>query len=239
MKSNHQWFKDNLDSDGDGLCEWEGTDSGWDNSPRFDAGPVEALDLACWLYLDAVLLSTMAQRLAQIDDHFAFHDEAAAILQRIQTDFWDAGQGFFFDLEVDTNIRRPVRSPATFLPLFVGAATPEQAAAVALHLNDTNTFSTLFPLPSVAPTDPAYSATNYWRGPVWIILNALTIWGLERYDFDKEADALRTKTLELIESQETTYEYYNSQNGEPLGGQDFMWTAALYILLQGDDPTIW
>ena len=49
---NNQWWYDNRDEDKDGLCEWEGTTSGWDTSPRWDNGTVEAIDLNCWLAFD-------------------------------------------------------------------------------------------------------------------------------------------------------------------------------------------
>lgn len=239
LKSNHDWFYAMLDSDGDGLCEWEGTDSGWDTSPRWDFGPVEALDLACWLYLDATLLSGMAMKLAKVAEANAWQEEADLLGEAIRTKFWDQTESFFFDLSIEGNQFVPVKTPATFLPLFVGAATQEQAAAVAAHLSDPNTFATPYLLPSVAATDPAYDSGNYWRGPIWIVLNAMTIWGLERYGLTTEANALRKQTLSLVAAEDTTYEYYDSQTGKGLGAPDFMWTAAFYVLLSGEDPTIW
>jgi hypothetical protein len=43
--SNNAWWYENYDTDGSGLCEWSALISGWDNSPRWDTGPVEAVDL--------------------------------------------------------------------------------------------------------------------------------------------------------------------------------------------------
>lgn len=239
LKANHAWFIANTDSDGDGLYEWSGTDSGWDTSPRWDEGPVEALDLACWLYLDAVLLSEIAQKLARLEDSVALADEAAVLKERIQTDFWDASSGFFNDLRIEDNAPVQVKTPATFLPLFVGAATPEQAAAVAGRLSDPALFATPFGLPSVAANEPQYDSDNYWRGPVWIVLNALTIWGLESYGLTDEATALRNATFTLLAKSPTTYEYYDSQTGEGLGAPNFMWSGSFYVLLQGESPVRW
>ncbi len=239
FKANHQWFLDNFDSDGDGLYEWEGTDSGWDTSPRWDNGAVEALDLACWLYLDAVLLSSVAQKLARLEDAVAFSDEAALLKERIQTLFWDPASGYFYDLSIEDNAYTMVKTPATYLPLFVGAATPEQATAVAAHLSDPAAFASPYLLPTVAVTSPDYDSDNYWRGPVWIVLNAMTIWGLEAYGLNAPADALRQQTLQLIAASDTTWEYYDSQTGEGLGAPNFMWSGAFYILLSGESPISW
>ncbi len=232
LKANHAWFIANTDSDMDGLYEWSGTDSGWDTSPRWDQGPVEALDLMCWLYLDATLLSSAAQKLARLEDAVLLSDEAALLKERIQTLFWDANTNFFYDLTVSDNTPTMVQSPATYLPLLVGAATPEQAQAVAAHLSAAGIFASPYILPSVAVSSPAYDSDNYWRGPVWIILNALTIWGLENYGLTDAADALRTHTFSLLAGAPTTYEYYDSQTGEGLGAPDFMWSGAFYILLR-------
>jgi hypothetical protein len=239
LRTNHTWFINNTDSDGDGLYEWSGTDSGWDTSPRWDEGPVEAVDLACWLYLDAILLSQMAQKLARLEDSIALADEAALLKERIQTLFWDANSGFFYDLRITDNTPVLVKTPATFMPLLVGAATPEQATAVASRLSDPALFATPFGLPSVAANEPSYDSDNYWRGPVWVVLNALTIWGLESYGFTTEAEALRTSTYALLAKSPTTYEYYDSQTGAGLGAPNFMWSGAFYILLQGESPLVW
>lgn len=239
LKANHAWFIAHADSDGDGLYEWSGTDSGWDTSPRWDEGPVEALDLICWLYLDATLLAEMAQKLARLEDAIALSDEAALLKQRIQTDFWDAASGFFFDLRIVDNSPVQVKTPVTFLPLLVGAATPEQATALVGRLSDPALFATPYSLPTVAASEATYDSDNYWRGPVWIVLNAFTIWGLEAYGFNAEAETLRTSTYTLLASSPTTYEYYDSQTGKGLGAPDFMWTGAFYVLLQGESPIRW
>jgi mannosylglycerate hydrolase len=69
-----------------------------------------------------------------------------------------------------------------------------------------------------------------WRFANWLIID-----GLHRYGFTQEADALRRKTLELVEKS-GFYEYYHPVTGEHAGVKDFSWTAALSIdLLQAPD----
>ena len=46
---------------------WAGVDSGWDNSPRWDNGIVEAVDLNGWLHLDQLFLAEMARELGKDD----------------------------------------------------------------------------------------------------------------------------------------------------------------------------
>ena len=40
-----------------GLCTWAGWSTGWDTSPRWDHGDVQAIDLNSWLHLDQLLLA--------------------------------------------------------------------------------------------------------------------------------------------------------------------------------------
>lgn len=45
---NNGWFYAQR-GDRRGLCQWEGEDSGWDTSVRWDQGIVDAIDLNSWL----------------------------------------------------------------------------------------------------------------------------------------------------------------------------------------------
>jgi hypothetical protein len=51
------------------------------------------------------------------------------------------------------------------LPLLCGAASPEQAKCLALHLADPDMFATSFPVPSIAVRDWKHYAKDMWRGP--------------------------------------------------------------------------
>ena len=239
FKANHEWFYSNKDSDKDGLCEWEGTDSGWDTSPRWDNGAVEAVDLACWLVMDARLLAIMAGKLGLSEDQDQWTKEAEELAAKIRDEFWHEPEGMFFDLTIADNQPTFIVSPATFLPLFAGVASEDQAATVAAKLDDQALFATPFMLPTASPNSSVYEPENYWRGPVWVVTNAFAIWGLERYGLTKQATKLKEHTLSMIAAHETTYEYYNSQTGEGIGAPNFMWSAAFYILLQQNINVLW
>jgi len=238
LVANHDWFVRTRDADGDGRCEWSREDSGMDTSPRFDGGPVEGVDLQAWLALDAELLGRMAARLGRADEAATWGDEAARRRQDLRDAFWDATDGFFYDRRVsdgdDPFVR--VRTPASFLPLLVGAATADQAATMASRLDDPAFLGAPFGLPSVSVLHDAYDPVDYWRGPTWIVTNALAIWGLQRYGLDAAADALRRTTLALVAGDVTPREYYDSRTGAGLGAPDFGWSAAFHLLLQGPGP---
>jgi len=234
LVAGHQWFVNNTDSDGDGRCEWTREDSGMDTSPRFDDGPVEGVDLQSWLALDAQLLAGMADRLGRTGEAEAWRAEAEDRKADIRENFWDPADGLFYDLKIDDSaadkfVRSP--TPVAFIPLLVGAATQEQAQAVASRLNDPEFFDAPFPLPTTPLTGPAYDSDNYWRGPVWIVMNALAWFGLMNYDLHEQANQLRTETLSMMRLSPTTWEYYDSTSGQGIGSPDFMWSAAFYLMM--------
>ena len=111
-----------------GLCEWNGLVSGWDNSPRWDSGPVDAVDLNAWLCLDQQTLAQMATLLgnpqAEIDSWWRQANHTAALMQRL---LYDESSGLFLDWNSKTNKSVHVVTPATFFALLPGVATHAQA----------------------------------------------------------------------------------------------------------------
>ena len=70
-------------------------------------------------------------------------------------------------------------------------------------------------IPSVARNDPHFDPETLWRGPVWVNINYFFIEALRQVGEHDLARALTEKTLDLVMSQPSIYEYYNSETGEP------------------------
>lgn len=230
LAANNNWFlAHRLDAD-TGLCWWDRADSGWDTSPRWDEGPSAAVDLNAWLSLDQALLSRMAAQLGEpgAED---WREKAARTRDRINAQLWHEEDGCYYDRLLDSRRLSGVKSPAMYWPLFAGIAEPAQAERMRWYLNDPAVFATPWPLPCVAANDPAFEPGNYWRGPVWINLNWIVLLGLRRYGLHEDAARLEARTVELIERSPVPYEYYNPLTGEGLGAANFMWTAALHLVL--------
>lgn len=240
LVANHRWIEQNKDSDGDGRCEWSKEDSGMDTSPRFDDGPVEGVDLQAWMALDALLLERMAYYIGLDSDREHFRTEADRRIRDLSENFWDDTDQVYYDRRIDDSSVDPfvrVVTPASFLPLLVGAGDDSRAAAMAAHLSDPLYLGAPYGVPTASPVSIDYEPWNYWRGPVWIVTNAFVIWGLEQYGLYQESYDLRDSTLSMIASSDTTWEYYNSQTGAGLGAPDFMWSGAFYLLLsEGVSP---
>ena len=172
LAQNNRWWYDPANHAnvlGDGLCQWWSLISGWDNSPRWDTGSVEAVDLNSWLCLDQQTLARMATLLhkptSEIDGWWR---QANRTAEMVQKRLWDEEAGVFFDWNPKLNRSVAVITPATYFTLLPGIATPEQARRMADQLSNRSSLLTPYPLPVVSNSAPTYNASLYWRGPVWI-----------------------------------------------------------------------
>lgn len=225
---NNVWWYGNKDVNHNGLCEWARADSGWDTSPRFDRGEVDAVDLNCWLYLDQQILARVATLLGKRDEAAQWRERAAQTKRLIRQELWHEESGMFLDRLPDGEWIT-VKTPATYWTMMTGVATKAQAERMVAYLRDAKVFATAWPIPCVAANEKTYAPNDYWRGPVWINLNWLTIRGLRAYHYDDLADWLEKKSLDVIAGEPFPREYYNPETGAGLGAQNYNWTGGLFI----------
>jgi hypothetical protein len=225
------WDLANRDEDGDGLLEWliEGDpvsrsgESGMDNSPRFDfhyPARLAVTDFNAYLALECETLAGFAAMLGRAEDAASWRRKHATLCSLINRHLWSEADEFYCDYDSGSGARSPILSSAGFLPLICGAATPDQAAALARHLRDPSLFATACPVPSIARRDDEHYSKDMWRGPSWVNINWLIARGLERYasqgdEFLELARALDAATLAEVErrcrAHGTFFEYFDDQ----------------------------
>jgi hypothetical protein len=139
-------------------------------------------------------------------------------------------ESFDVYLSQDFMTEKPLQEPtiASLMPLYAGTIKKERADKVVAIMMNSKTFWLKHPLPSLPKNLRDFDADRYWQGPTWINMNWMIIDGLKRMGYEKEADALRSHTLELVEDN-GIWEYYNPNTGKGLGSPDFSWTAALTL----------
>ncbi len=253
------WCRENRVKGPEGLYIWktEGDvicrcgESGMDNSSRFDdVVNVEAIDFCSYMANETRQMRRMAEILGYAEEAAAFAAWHEALRAAINAKLWDAAEGFYFDYDYDRGRLHKVWAVASFLPLFAGVCDEEQAAALAAQLQNPDTFATAFPIPCVAKSDPTFGS-DMWRGPVWINCNYMVIEGLRAYGYTALADALRDRTVavmqEWYQKAGTLFEFYGTENdrcpsqlkrkGEPIEPynmqvryqsiRDYGWSATL------------
>ena len=155
------------------------------------------------------------------------------VQQNFNTRFWDEESGLYYDYDVRSGKRIHVNTASSFLPLFAGLPSSEQARRlVEGHLINPVEYAPRGEVghwvTTTAKIEPTWEPRRYWRGPVWVIMNWFILEGLERYGYEELAETIRKDTLSLIETNGFR-EYYDARDGSGCGSVDFSWSAALAL----------
>jgi alpha,alpha-trehalase len=180
-----------------------GAESGWDFSSRWFADPhdlstiqttdILPVDLNCLLF---GLESTLAKFYQQLNDnakHQQFETYAKARHEAIQKIFWNQHEGFFFDYNWRASRQTNVISAAGLVPLFVKAATVEQATE---HVSKV-LFTDLLAWGGVNST--TLQTHQQWDSPNgWAPLQWFAVQGLKNYNLPHH-QAITGRWLNMIQ----------------------------------------
>lgn len=248
------WLYKNKDIDNNGLVEYTNSfNSGADDSPRFDGlysdgnhigvmQSVEGVEQNVWLSLLHYNLSEMASLLGNADAAKAHAKKAAMLEEKIETSFWNETDGMYYDINTVTHQQIKVKSEFTFMALFLKNARKDRIKRlVTEHLINPKEFWLNYPVPSVALSEPAFTESTMWRGPVWPNVNWLICLGLEQQGYTDIAKELALKTVKMVGPQYSGNtcirgprfnEWFNPLTGQAYGNENMSWscTAADLIL---------
>jgi putative isomerase len=256
LKKYHYWWYNKRDHDQDGLCEYGSTDgslvaakweSGMDNAIRFDHSKIlkneegaysldqESVDLNAYLYAEKLFLSQLAEMLNS-NDASQYKSEADKLKVKIQTQFYDKNDGWFYDTNLDGTQFIKGEGSEGWTALWANAATQEQAKAVKNNMMNHNKFFTKVPFQTMSADHPKFDPLKgYWRGPNWLDQAYFGVKGLRNYGFDEEADKATIQIFEgaegLLGKGKSIRENYHPLTGEGLHAQNFSWSAAHVIML--------
>ncbi|HZY00954.1 MAG TPA: trehalase family glycosidase, partial [Dermatophilaceae bacterium] len=114
---------------------------------------------------------------------------------------------------------------SSFLPLWAGFVSDEQAARMAERARDRRTFLAHYGIRTLSKLEKMYDlrATNNpsnWLGPVWGVSNYMVFRGLLKYGFAEQAREIAEKTVKLfgqdLEATGSLHEYYHPDSGEAI-----------------------
>lgn len=207
--------------------KWE---SGMDNSPRWDNGVSRWLapDLNGFMVMFYDALNKMSVWLNLPDDAEEWKSRSMELKNLINNVLWCEDKNCFLDRDRFTGEFSDVLSSACFVPLFSGCAGKDKAYAMNIAAGNPELF---FPsMPTVAFSCDSFSASDYWRGPVWLNFAYFASEGLRKYGFEDTGDLIKEHVLsDVFNEKRGIYEYYNARTGEGLGAVSFGWSAAFVI----------
>lgn len=199
----------------------------WDNSKLHDASPFQIVDPG----FNGILLRSVAE-VAALAKALGQEDIAQSSLAQLERgitaldSLWNEALGQYtcYDRVSECLLDSP--SIGGLLAAF--APIPHaRAAAIAATLEKQAEHCTYL-VASHDPQDPQFDAKRYWRGPVWLIVNYMIANGLHVAGQEAIARKIDNDSLRLIENSGFA-EYYDPITGEPCGGDQFTWTAAMVI----------
>ena len=203
-----------------------GWESGLDDSIRFDDGVIEymyPIDLNCFMISFYKSMQYLAGRQGLTEDATKWYQREKALEEKIQSTLWSVEDQCFWDWNFKEKDFVRVLTPAAFMPLWVGIATPAQAAAVEKYAADKEK---LYPcMPTVSLDHPKMKPLGYWRGSVWMNVAYFAIKGLYDYGFRKTSMGIRDTLLDWMDRDETIHENYNPLTGEGKCSTDFSWSC--------------
>jgi alpha,alpha-trehalase len=171
-------------------------ESGYDISFRF--GPFgAATHHYAPVCLNSLLYKT-EQDLAMMSDILGHKEEAADWRkraedrkERIQTFLWDAKRGLYFDYDFEKQLQSSYEYVTTFLPMWTGIATPDQARAIMKNLS-------VFEKPGGLVMSPNESGGQWDYPYAWAPNQLLADEGIRRYGFKEDADRVSYEFLSTV-----------------------------------------
>jgi len=257
LKNYHKWWYIERDHDKDGICEYGSTDgsliaakweSGMDNAIRFDNSEIlknsdqsfslnqESVDLNAYLYAEKIYMSKITTVLSFEKDKIKFESDAIELKTKIQKQFWDEENGWFYDTDIRGDEFINAMGPEGWIPLWANIASKEQAVKVTRTMMDSTKFLTKVPFPTVCADHPNFKPNRgYWRGPVWLDQAYFAVKALRNYNYEMEADLATKMLIEnaegVLDSGFAIRENYQPITGEGLESYNFSWSAAHYLLM--------
>ena len=164
-------------------------ESGWDFGSRWfvdgrtlasiDTTEIVPVDLNSLLFGLESAIRSGCQQAGKLACAREFTLRAAARRKAINHYLWDAGAGAYFDYRWTQRARVPRLSAASLYPLYVGAASPGQAAAVA-KATERDLLKAGGIATTMADTGQQWDSPNGWAPLQWIAIAGLRNYGQYR-----------------------------------------------------------
>jgi len=205
-----------------------GRATGWDHRRIGQTNPFRVADVGMTMILlranrDLLVLAQALGRTAEaaeIAGWLSLADKAGDYL-------WDEALGAYSSRDIITGRSCGALTSASFLNFYGGVGRPDRDRAMLAHAERiAGQVGRL--MPSLDPADPRFEPLRYWRGPVWAVVNYLIGTGFALAGHADWAERVRRDTGELIAAT-GFHEAYNPLNSAPSGGDDFSWTAAIWL----------
>ena len=209
-----------------------GRATGWDHQRISDENPFRVADIG----ISMILLRANRDLLALASElgAAADADELRELVERAERGIgwlWDGDVQAWCSRDLLTGRSSGLVTSASFLSFYAGLKDVGRDEATLGHLERIGS-KVDYLVPSLDPEDPGFQMIRYWRGPVWAVVNYMVGTGFAEAGHAGWGDRVRSDTHNLIE-RNGFYEAFSPIDGTGSGGDDFSWTAAIWLAWAG------
>lgn len=207
-----------------------GRSTGWDQARIARESPFRVADVGMSMILLRANrdLLVLAELLGMADEA----DELRAMIARSEAGIeflWDPDEQCWASRDMITRKPSGFVTSASFLSFYAGLRDADKDAATLAHFARIAA-KVRFMVPSLDPEDPGFQMVRYWRGPVWAVVNWMIGTGLLEQGRSAEGERVVRDTRSMM-NQTGFFEAYSPIDAAGSGGDDFSWTAAIWLLL--------
>lgn len=187
---------------------WTGGASGMDNTPRGrDAGgynKIMWIDAISQQALSALYISRLSSICGDKSQAKTWKNKYEVLKKTINERYWDAKDGFYYDVSIATGEPCRIKTPASFWAMLAEVPNKEQAKQMVEYLRNPNFLGGDYPWVSLSRDDKNYNnqTGDYWRGGIWLPMVYMGTKALEKYGYYELADELAEN---VIQQQLRTY----------------------------------
>ncbi|EIM90479.1 glycoside hydrolase [Stereum hirsutum FP-91666 SS1] len=222
--------------------------SGMDDYPR---GPPHAgelhLDLISWMGFFTRTMREIAEFVGEVDDAAYYKDMEGQIAANIDDLHWNEEEQMYCDVSVDDDdesyhvCHRGYLSLFPFLLELLPSSSPHLGSILTL-LRDPDHLWSPYGIRSLSASHPEFGqGEDYWKGPIWVQMNYLTLKALYK-TYMKEEGPYQQQALEIYDELRKNiisneyvrtgyvWEQYDANNGEGRRSHPFTgWTSLVTL----------
>jgi hypothetical protein len=205
-----------------------GRSTGWNHARISAENPFRVADVGM-----SMILLRANRDLEALANELGMAKEAAEIRSWIDLAelgigwLWNDAIGAWCSRDLLTGRSSGFITSASFLSFYAGLREERRDTETRAHF-DRISGMVDYLMPSLDPADPGFQMIRYWRGPVWAVVNYMIGTGLMEAGDGPRGEKVRDDTLALME-RNGFYEAYSPIDGTGSGGDDFSWTAAIWL----------
>ena len=171
-------------------------------------------------------------------DARVFYNKYSKAKEALIRKCFDKESKIFFDLYSKDEKMAKVLTIKSLFPIILDIDKKYVSLLVKEHLLNTKEFDVAYPVPTVARNEPSFLPSPpllahepiIWRGPTWVNTNWYLVKGLRKHGFEKEAEKIVRRTVDLIKLSGYR-EFFNPFSGEGYGAKHFGWSTLLVDMI--------